>query len=70
MELTERYRRLTFWNRLNAWAALASILQLLIQIVPIHLPDRAGSGAAPDEIVGSGEGVQAPDTGGGTGVFQ
>ncbi len=44
MKLTERYRRLTFWNKLNALGALASILGIPIAVALFLLSDGAGNG--------------------------
>ena len=66
MKTIKRYRRLL--DDLAKWAA---VLMLLIKVAP-HLSDDAGNCdiARAAEVVGSGEGVQGPDTGGGTGMFQ
>jgi hypothetical protein len=44
MKLTERYRRLTFWNKLSALGALASILSIPLAVVLFLLSDGAGNG--------------------------
>ena len=44
MKLTERYRRLTLWNKLNALGALASILGIPIAVALFLLSDGAGNG--------------------------
>ena len=44
MKLTERYRRLTFWNKLSALGALASILGIPLAVALFLLSDGAGDG--------------------------
>ncbi len=38
MGLIERYRRLTFWNKVAFWGAIASVLGLIAAMVPFVLP--------------------------------
>ena len=35
MKITERYRRLSFWNKFYAWAGVASILSLIIGVAAL-----------------------------------
>lgn len=59
MRIIDRYKRLSFWNRLAVWGSVASILGLLVVVVPGILREfgpasRSGpspTSAAPDAFV-------------------
>ncbi|MBZ0112183.1 MAG: tetratricopeptide repeat protein [Thermoanaerobaculia bacterium] len=49
MRLRERYKRLTLWNRLSAWGAVASIAGVLCVLGPCALPSKWWSSGCTSE---------------------
>ena len=43
MKLRERYRKLTFWNKIGFWGALAGIASLIIVIFTLLVPKKPAS---------------------------
>ena len=51
MKLTERYRRLTLWNKLAVWGALASIVALVYAFLPDRDKDAVNVESGRDSVV-------------------
>jgi hypothetical protein len=67
MNLIQRYKRLSFWNKLFVWGTIASIVGLLIAILGFHFSSEAkttiiGDNVGRDKITVSGDYIAGDQT--------